>query len=61
MRKFAALRAKTWSYLTDDRDEFKKSEDTKKCLIKRKLEFEGSKYCLEATQTAYEINQLEKK
>ena len=49
MRKFAALRAKTWSYLTDDRDEFKKSEDTKKCLIKRKLEFEGSKYCLEAT------------
>ena len=36
MRKFAVLRAKTCSYLTDDRDEFRKSKDTKKCLIKRK-------------------------
>ena len=34
--KVCCIGAKTCSYLTDDRDEFRKSKDTKKCLIKRK-------------------------
>ena len=39
MIKFAGLRAKTYSYLIDDGSEDKKTKDTKKCLIKRKLKF----------------------
>ena len=41
MKEFCALRAKTYSYLTDDDSEVKKSEGTKKCMIKRKLMFEN--------------------
>ena len=33
----AALKPKTYSYLTDDNDENKKAKDTRKCFIKRKL------------------------
>ena len=48
MNKFVGLRAKTNSYLMDDGNENKKAKGTK-CVIKRKLEFENSKNCLEAT------------
>ena len=34
MTKFAALRTKTLSYLTDGNDENKKAKGTKKCIIK---------------------------
>ena len=37
--KFLELRAKTFSYLLDDRSEDKKGIGTKKCIIKRKLKF----------------------
>ena len=37
MTKFVGLRAKTYSYLTDDGSEDKKEKGTKKCVIKRKL------------------------
>ena len=46
--KFVRLRAKTYSYLTDDGSEDKKG--TKNCAIKRKLKFENYKTCFEATQ-----------
>ena len=46
-KNFAALRAKTYSYLTDNYDEDKKAK--KKSAIKRELEFEDHKHCLEAT------------
>ena len=36
MIKFAALRAKTYSYLTDHSSEDKKAKSTKKYVIKRK-------------------------
>ena len=39
MKKFAALRKKTYSYLTDNNDEDKKAKDRKKCVIKRKPKF----------------------
>ena len=35
MTKFVGLRAKIYSYLTDDGSEDKKAKDTKKCVIKR--------------------------
>ena len=35
MAIFVGLRAKTYSYLTDDSSEDKKLKDTKKCVIKK--------------------------
>ena len=60
MTKFVGLRAKTYSYLTDDGSEDKKAKDTKKCVIKRKLQFENYKNCLEVTQLENKINYPEK-
>ena len=57
MKEFAALRAKTWNYLPDNNNKDKKAKGTKKC--KRKLRFDDSKVCLEATQLENNINQLE--
>ena len=37
-----------------------KANDTKKCVIKRKLKFENYKSCLEAIQLENKINHLEK-
>ena len=41
-------------------DEDEKAKGTKNCVIKRKLEFENYKNCLEATQIKNDINYLEK-
>ena len=46
MTKFVALRPKAYSYLTDDGKEDKKSKETKKCVIKRRLKFDDYKDCL---------------
>ena len=61
MTEFAALRAKTYSYSTDNKDEDKKAKGTKKCVIKRKLKFEDYKHCLEPTQLENKINHLQKR
>ena len=37
MKEFAALRAKTYSCLTENNDEDKKAKGTKKCVIKENL------------------------
>ena len=58
--KFVELRAKTYSYLIDDGSEDKKVKSTKKCVIKRKIQFENYKNCLEATQLENNIYYLEK-
>ena len=34
-KEFAGLRAKAYSYLKENSDEYKKAKDTKKCIIKR--------------------------
>ena len=39
-KEFTALRAKTYSYLTDNIDEDKKTKGTKNCVKKRKLKSE---------------------
>ena len=44
------LRARTYSYLTDDGSEDKIVKGTEKFVIKRKLKFESYKNCLEANQ-----------
>ena len=54
--EFAALRAKTYSYLINYSDENEKSKGTKKCAIKQKLKFKDYKTCLEATQIENEVN-----
>ena len=41
MKEFVAHRAKTYAYLMDDNSEHKKSKETKKCVIKRRLMFEN--------------------
>ena len=46
MKEFAALSAKTYSYLMDDYSEHKKAKVTKKCVIKRRLMFENYTDCL---------------
>ena len=46
MTEFAALRPKTYSYLTGDCEEDKKAKGTKKCVIKRRLKFSDYKDCL---------------
>ena len=44
--EFAALRPKSYSYLTDDFKEDKKAEGTKICVIKRMIKFDDYKNCL---------------
>ena len=60
MTECAALRQKTCSYLTNDNNETKKPENTKKFVIKWQLKFENYKHCLEATQLENKISELEK-
>ena len=43
IKEFVALRPKTYSYLTDDCEEDKKAKGTKKCVIKRELNFNDYK------------------
>ena len=40
MKKIAALRLKTYSYITDNKNEDKKAKGTQKCVIKRKFTFQ---------------------
>ena len=44
--EFVTLRPKTYSYLTDDCKEDKKTKGTKKCVIKRMIKFNDYKNCL---------------
>ena len=44
--EFVTLRPKTYSYLTNDGKEDKKTKGTKKCMIKRMIKFNDYKSCL---------------
>ena len=46
MTEFVPLTPKTYSYLTDDREEDKKAKGTKECVIKQRLKFNDYKDCL---------------
>ena len=43
MKEFVRLRAKIYSYVKDNNDQDKKATGTKKCVIKRKIKFQGYK------------------
>ena len=60
MTKLVGFRAKTYSYLIDNGNENKKAKDTKRFVIKGKLNFENYKNFLEATQLDNKFNYLEK-
>ena len=59
MTKFAILRLKICTYLTDD-DIENKQKKAQKGIIKRKPKFEDYKNCLEANHLEKEINDREK-
>ena len=44
--EFVTLRPKTYSYLNDDGKEDKKAKGTKKCIIKKMINFNDYKKCL---------------
>ena len=44
--EFATLRPKTYSFLTDDGKEDKKTKGTKKCVIKKMIKSNDCKKCL---------------
>ena len=44
--EFVTLRPKTYSFLTDDGKEDKKAKGTKKCIIKKMINFNDYKKCL---------------
>ena len=58
MKEFVRLRVNTYSYLKYNSDGDKKGKGAKKCVIKRKLNFQDYKNCLEATQIQNKINHL---
>ena len=60
MTQFVALRANTYSHLTDGSNEDEKAKDTKKRVIKTKLKIENYKNCLEVTQLENKVIHLEK-
>ena len=51
MTKFVGLRAKTYSCLIDDGSEDKKTKNTRKCVIKRKLKLENYKKLFRSNST----------
>ena len=61
MKEFVGLMTNTYSYLKDKNDEDKKAKGTKKCAIKRKLNFQDFENCFGAAQIKNKINHLEKK
>ena len=60
MNKSVGLRAKTYSNLKGDDNEYKKAKRTTKCVRKRNLNFVDYKKCLKASQIENTINYLEK-
>ena len=58
MKEFVRLRVNTYIYLKYNNDGDKKGKGTKKCVIKRKPNFQDYKNCLEATQIQNKINHL---
>ena len=61
MIEFVGLRAKTYIYLNGNNDENKKTKGTKKCVIRRKLKFQGYKNCLDAAKIDGKFKYLEEK
>ena len=61
MKEFAGLRPNIYSYLKENNDENEKAKGTKKCVIIRKLKFQGYKNCLNEAKIDGKLKYLEKK
>ena len=57
MTEFVALRPKPYAYIDDDGNKHKKSEGTKRCVIKEKTMFQNFKDCLLNNKTVYRSQQ----
>ena len=51
MRKFVGLRAKIYSYLIDDGNEDEKGKGTKKCVIKRMMNYDKRMQSIDSIDT----------
>ena len=60
MKEIVGLGAKRYSYLKDNNDDDKTTKDTKRCVIKRKFNFQDYRNCLEAAQIENKLNHLKK-
>ena len=58
--EFVALKPKTYSHLTDDGSELKKTKGTKKCVIKQKIMFQNVKDCLFNNKAVYRSQERDK-
>ena len=56
MKKTFSLGLRTYSYLINDSNEDKKTKGTKRCVVKKYLNFENYKNCLGVTQLENKIN-----
>ena len=59
MKETFSLGTRTYSYLINKSNEDKKAKGTKRCVVKKYLNFENYKNCLGATQLENKINNLE--
>ena len=57
MTEFVAFRPKSYSYLMEGGNNDKKAKATKKCVIKRRLAFNGYKKCLLNNKTILKSQQ----
>ena len=61
MKKFVELQRKTYSYLKDNDDDYKNAKDTKRCVVKRRPNFQDYKNCIKASQILNITNYLQSK
>ena len=61
MKWIVGLPPKTYSYLKDNGDDYKKTKCAKKCVIKRNFKFQDYENCLKAYQIINIVNCLKKK
>ena len=61
MKKFVELQRKTYSYLKDNDDDYKNAKDTKRCVVKRRPNFQNYKNCIKASQILNITNYLQSK
>ena len=54
--EFVTLRPKTYSYLTDNKED-KKAKGTKKCIIKKMIKFDDYKKCLLNDEVVFKSQQ----
>ena len=55
--QFVAPRPKTYAYLDDDSNDYKKAKGTKKCVLKQKLMFQSYIDCINNNKNVYRWQQ----